>query len=608
MGFINHTDLKLDKDVRAAIPEDWKWATFRERLSRAFACDDIFYSIEDLKEMKKEEGETLVAFARRFETASEPLIENGFLGEIERCGIFMGTLPIERREFVMESMPTKWVTFAQTRALALQTGGPDAKTHLRRVLEKLRKGVPGSHLEKQFSDEDGREFMPPDKSKVSRDSGEWKGGKRGNWKKNDGYLGRNLVPSVRFEEDRNTSEDEEEDIRCRISTDSEMGISNVVRTAEEPEQGEFWVSSVQFEEDPDPNDSLTVGVSSIRFESCEEDSDPALVCAKEVSEESEENGADNISLDINISLKGEDPRVMEGALADRTTTMKTITIDEEREDLKRTEEAQDELIEDQDEKNLLGEVVGAKISQAFEVMNEPDNSYELVRLFETVESDDNYELARLFETVEPDNSYELAQLFEIVEPDDNYELARLFETVEPDGNYELARLFEIVEPDDSNEFAQLFETVKPYDRYELAQLFETIDMTGNDVGNSVKTVASQNLETMKDIGNFIMDQSTTVNVERESDGGLLEGQDYGIRLPSDQEGRGKTIVEVKSIEDADHLRSMPRGFKELSELKEGLQVKESVIDDNDSVKTENWVAGFPLGIRVRALTSASYLA
>ncbi|GBG91062.1 hypothetical protein CBR_g51796 [Chara braunii] len=394
MGSINHTDLKLDKDVRAAIPEDWKWATFRERLSRAFACDDIFYSVEDLKEIKKEEGETLVAFARRFETTSELLIENGFLGEIERCGIFIGILPIERREFVMENTPTKRVSFAQTKALALQIGGPDAKTHLRGVLEKLGKGVPGSHLEKQFGDEDGRQFMPPDKTKVSRDSGEWKGGNRGDWKNDDdkGFQDRGWrskeeeekrrrsysegwetveeietlrderermkrmkdvlprrsaeslenplqqepqdrrrkdpektvernerrkikcandekniscgpstkmntdvktgttqeviqeiqgeiwVSSIRFEENRYTEENEKEDTLCRTSTEMNIGIK--ARTAEELEQRKLWVSSFRSEEDLDPNDSLTVGVSSIQFESCKEDSDAALMCAK----------------------------------------------------------------------------------------------------------------------------------------------------------------------------------------------------------------------------------------------------------------------------------------------------------------------------------------
>ncbi|GBG60605.1 hypothetical protein CBR_g8626 [Chara braunii] len=574
MGFINHTDLKLDKDVRAAVLEDWKWATFRERLSRAFACDDIFYSVENLKEMKKEEGETLVAFARRFETTSEPLIENGFLGEIERCGIFIGTLPIERREFVMKNMPTKEMTFAQTRALVLQTGGPDAKAHLLGVLEKLGKGVPGSHLEKQFGDEDGREFMPPDKSKVRRDSGEWKGGNRGNRKKDDdkefqdrrwrsreeeeerrrsyseGWETVEEIEALRAERERmkkmkNVSPrrsatslknrykkgNGDEDILCRISTETNIGIKT--RTVEEPEQGEFWVPSVRFEEDLDANDNLTIGFSSIRFEDSEEDSYATLVRATEANGELSKDRTDSASLDIDVSPTGEDPRVIEEALVDQTTTMKMITIDEECEDLKSVEDTQDELIEDQDERDLLDEVVRAKISQAFEVTSELDDNYGLAQLLGTVEPNGSYELAQLFETVESDDSYELVQLFETVEPDDSYELAQLFETVEPDDNYELAQLFETVEADVS---------------YGFAQLFEIIDTSENCLGSGLKTTASQNLVTTKDNGGFIMDHCTTVSAEGELDERLLEGQDYEIRLSSDQEGGGK----------ASHLRSMSR--------------------------------------------------
>ncbi|GBG64184.1 hypothetical protein CBR_g40884 [Chara braunii] len=411
----------------------------------------------------------------------------------------------------MENMPTKGVTFAQTRALALQTGGPDAKAHLLEVLEKLGKGVPGSHLEKQFGDEDGREFMSPDKGK-----------------------------SIRFEENRNTEENEEENTLCRTSTEMNIGIK--ARTAEEPEQGEFWVSSIRFEEDPNPNDSLTVGVSSIRFESCEEDSDAALVCAKKVSEESDENEADNTSLDNKVSPRGEGPKVIQETWVDRTMTMKMITIDEEHKDLKSVEDAQDELIGDQYGKDLLGEVLGAEISQAFEVMNELDDNYGLTRLFETVEPDDIYGLVRLFETVESDGRYELAQLFETVESDVSYELTQLFEnpdldtscklaqpfeSVDPDVGYKLAQFFETVESDVSNELAQLFGAIEHDDDYDLAQvfyafepdidygltqLFEAVDKYENDVENSLKTTMGRNLATTKDIEDSRMDQCKLISL------------------------------------------------------------------------------------------------
>ncbi|GBG79046.1 hypothetical protein CBR_g28760 [Chara braunii] len=551
MGFINHTDLKLDKDVRAAIPEDWKWATFRERLSRAFACDDIFYSIEDLKEMKKEEGETLVAFARRFETASEPLIENGFLGEIERCGIFIGTLPIKRREFVMENTPTKRLSFAQTKALALQTKGLDAKAYLHGVLEKLGKGLPGSHSEKQFGDEDGREFMPPDKSKVSRDSGEWKGGNRDNWKKNNGKTqevvrGEIWMPGIRFEENRYTEENEGVDILSRASTETDIDIET--RTAEEPEQGKFWVSSVRFEEDPDPNDSLTVGVSNIRFESCEEDSDAALVCAKKVSEESDENRADHTNFEFKVSPRGEGPKVIKETWVDQTMTEEMIPIIEECERLKKTGDTHSK---------------GA---------GDSDISYELTPAFKSVERDISYELDQLSETIEPNVSYELAQLFGTIEHDDDYDLAQLFEASKPDMDYG------------------------------LTQLFETIDTYEIDVENFLKTTRSRNQAAAKDVEGSGMDQCKSlrkcdvVSIGGEFVEDCLGSQENDNPLAFDQEEEERTVMEVKFLVNTDSPKNMSMRIMKMSGLEELLEAEKPPVDvrrfeDRGLVGTGNSVAG-----------------
>ncbi|GBG82227.1 hypothetical protein CBR_g34511 [Chara braunii] len=386
-----------------------------------------------------------------------------------------------------------------------------------------------------------------------------------------------------------------------------MGISNVVRTVEEPEQGEFWVSSVRFKEGPDPNDSLTVGVLSIGFESCEEDSDAAPVCAEKMSEESEENGADDTNLDIKISPRGEGPKVIQETWVDRTTTHEEILMIEECRDLKKTSDTQNKGAEDSDTRYELAPAfkcakpdISYELAQLSETIK-PDVSYELAQLFETLDLDMGCELAQLFEyvdpdvgykmahpleTVESDVSYELVQLFGTIEHDDDYDLAQLFEASEPGIDYGLTQLLETVEPDDDYELAQLFETLESDVGYDLAQLLETIDTSGNDVGYSFK---SQNLVIMKDIGDFIMDRCTTVSVEGELDGNLLEGQDNEIRLSSDQEGGGNAIVEVKFIEDADHLKSTSREFKELSELREEFQVKKTIIDDNDSIKTGNWL-------------------
>ncbi|GBG81898.1 hypothetical protein CBR_g34082 [Chara braunii] len=168
-----------------------------------------------------------------------------------------------------------------------------------------------------------------------------------------------------------------------------------------------------------------------------------------------------------------------------------------------------------------------------------------------------YRLAQLSETVEPDVGYEVTQPSETVEPDVGYELTQPSETVDPDVGYELTQPSDTVEQDIGDELAQLFETVESGDNYDLVQPSETVNTSGNNDGNSPKTTAKQNLVTMKDIGDFIMDQCMAVNVEGELDGSLLEGEDYGIRLPSDQEGGGKAIVEVKFIEDADPLRRAP---------------------------------------------------
>ncbi|GBG86327.1 hypothetical protein CBR_g41321 [Chara braunii] len=362
----------------------------------------------------------------------------------------------------MENTPTKRMSFAQTKALALQTGGLDAKAYLGGVLEKLGKGVPESHLEKQFGDEDGREFMSPDQSKGSRDSGEWKGGNRGNWKKSDGTTqevipGKIWVPSIRFEENRYTEENEEEDTLCRTST--EMNIDFKVRTAEEPEKGEFWVSSLRFEEEPDPNDSLKVGVFNIRFESCEEDSDATLVCAKKVSEESNENEADNTSLDNKVSSRGEGPKVIQENLVNQTTTMEVEAMEEECEDSKGAGDTQSERIED------------------------PDMSYGLAQLLEIIERDMSCEL-------------QVAQQCETIQADINYDLAQLFETVEPDVSYELAQLFETVEQDVG---------------YDLSQLFEIIDISENVAENCLAVTASPNPIAMNDIEDFGMSHYTLIS-------------------------------------------------------------------------------------------------
>ncbi|GBG92153.1 hypothetical protein CBR_g54504 [Chara braunii] len=446
MGFINHTDLKLDKDVRAAISEDSEWATFRKRLSRTFAFDDISYSIDDIKKMKKEERETLVVFARRFETASEPLIENGFLSEIERCGTFIGTLPIKKREFVMENMPTKGVSFAKTKALALQTGGPDAKAHLLRVLEKLRKEVPGSHLGKQFVDEDEREFMPPDKGR-----------------------------------------------------------------------------------------------------SCEKDSDAALVCAKKVSEESDENEADNTSLDNKVSPRGEGPKVIQETWEDQTTTLEVKPKIEECGRLKK---------------------IGDTHSKG------------------TGDSDTSYEFASAFKFVEPDIRYELAQLSETIEPDVSNELAQLFGTIEQDGDYDLAKLFEASESDID---------------YGLTQLFETVDKYKNNVENSLETTMSRNLATTKDIEGSRMDQCKLISkcdvmsIEGEFID-CLGGQRSDNPLAFDQEGEERTMMEVKIIADADSPENKSMRIMKMSGLEERLEAEKPAVDvkrfeDKDLVKTENWIAG-----------------
>ncbi|GBG62462.1 hypothetical protein CBR_g30783 [Chara braunii] len=217
------------------------------------------------------------------------------------------------------------------------------------------------------------------------------------------------MPSIRFEENRYKKENEGENILFRTSTETNIDIRT--RTAEEPEQGEFWVPSVRFEEDLDAKDNLTIQFSSIRFEDSEEGSYATLVCATEANGEFSKDRTDSGSLGIDVSSTGENPRVIEETLVNRTTTMEMITIDEERENFKSTEDTQDELIEDQDERDPLDEVVGAKISQAFEVTNKLDDNYGLARPFEVVEPEDSYEFAQLFETVEADVIYGFAQLF-----------------------------------------------------------------------------------------------------------------------------------------------------------------------------------------------------
>ncbi|GBG77789.1 hypothetical protein CBR_g25720 [Chara braunii] len=122
VNFLHHTAPKIDREVRDAIPDNGRWLTFRERVTRIFACDEVSYSVEDLKEMKKEEEESLVAFARRYKKASNPLVEGGFMGEIERCGIFLGFLSQEKREKILRDLPLK-VTFSQVKVLAHDTKG-----------------------------------------------------------------------------------------------------------------------------------------------------------------------------------------------------------------------------------------------------------------------------------------------------------------------------------------------------------------------------------------------------------------------------------------------------------------------------------------------------
>ncbi|GBG86198.1 hypothetical protein CBR_g41102 [Chara braunii] len=286
--------------------------------------------------------------------------------------------------------------------------------------------------------------------------------------------------------------------------------------------------------------SLTVGVLSIRFESCQEDPDAAPVCAEKISEESEENGVDNTNLDIKVSPMGEGPKVIQETWVDQTTTQEEIAMIEECRGLKKTGDTQNKGAEDSDTSYELAPAfkcvepdISYELAQLSETIK-PDVSYELALLFETpdldmgcelaqpfesVDPDVGYKLAHPFETVESDVSYERVQLFGTIEHDDDYDLAQLFEASEPGIDYGLTQLLETVEPDDRYELAQLFETLESDVDYDLAQLLETIDTSENDVGYSFK---SQKLVTMKDIGDFIVDQCTTVSVEGELNGNLLE--------------------------------------------------------------------------------------
>ncbi|GBG87748.1 hypothetical protein CBR_g45902 [Chara braunii] len=136
-NFLHHTTPKIDWEVRNAIPDDGRWLMFREKVTRVFACNEISYSIEDMKELKKEEEESLVAFARRYEKASNPLVEGGFMGELEKCGIFLGSFPRERREMIVRELVTMGMTLAQVKALAHDTEGQSAKAHILKVFENL---------------------------------------------------------------------------------------------------------------------------------------------------------------------------------------------------------------------------------------------------------------------------------------------------------------------------------------------------------------------------------------------------------------------------------------------------------------------------------------
>ncbi|GBG66529.1 hypothetical protein CBR_g63112 [Chara braunii] len=186
---------------------------------------------------------------------------------------------------------------------------------------------------------------------------------------------------------------DKKDISCGPSTKMNTDIN--AGTTQEVIPGEIWVPSIRFEEDPDPNDSLTVGISSIRFESCEEDFDAALlVCAKKVSDESDENEADNTSLDNKVSPRGEGPKVIQETWVDQTTMLEVISKIEECGRLKK---------------------IGDTLSKG---AGDSDTSYEVAPAFKSIESYISYGKAQLFETVESDIGYGLTQLFGAIEHDD----------------------------------------------------------------------------------------------------------------------------------------------------------------------------------------------
>ncbi|GBG87674.1 hypothetical protein CBR_g45828 [Chara braunii] len=178
VNFLHHTAPKIDREVRDAIPNSGRWLTFRERVTRIFACDEVSYSVEDLKEMKREEDESLVAFVRRYEKASNPLVEGRFMGELERFEIFLGFL-------------------SQVKVLAHDTEGQSAKAHPIKVLDNLGKGVTtgkGGGMP-QYDDRrpeiEGKDIITssPRRGEFARSDGEWRKGSRGDWKKNDGEWG-----------------------------------------------------------------------------------------------------------------------------------------------------------------------------------------------------------------------------------------------------------------------------------------------------------------------------------------------------------------------------------------------------------------------------------
>ncbi|GBG89266.1 hypothetical protein CBR_g48975 [Chara braunii] len=195
VNFLHHTAPKIDREVRDAIPDNWCWLAFRERVARVFACDETSYSIDDLKKMKKQEDESLVAFARRYEKASNPLV-GGFMGEIERCGIFLGFLSREKRDKIMRDLPSR-VVFGQVKLLVHNTEGQSAKSHLARILDNLGKEVTADngggrpHYEDRRPRIEGRDLGTgsPRRGESVRGDSDWKKGGRGDRKMNDGERG-----------------------------------------------------------------------------------------------------------------------------------------------------------------------------------------------------------------------------------------------------------------------------------------------------------------------------------------------------------------------------------------------------------------------------------